>query len=148
MARRASIVVMPGNFRHVEGVAKLQRRFAALPAAIERPLSQAVERGVARLVATAKLAAPDNELTPAAVLRASIHAEPGATPIERRVIVDARDEKGQYIAKHVEFGHLAADGSHVAARPFFWPAYRVTRKYIRGVVQRGIRAGVKGAVGA
>lgn len=83
----------------------------------------------------------DLEKQPGA-LRESVHAEPGKRQLAWRVVIDARDAKGSFIAKHVEFGHMAKDGGHVPPVPFAHPTLRVE---MPGIHRRMAKAGLEGA---
>lgn len=48
---------------------------------------------------------------------------------------------------HLEGGHRARDGSHVAAKPFWNPAKAVLRKRARGRASRAMSAAVKSITG-
>ena len=148
MARsRYPVAVYSGQFRNVKGVAALQRRIASIPdgvvASTKGPLIKAADQLVARIrptVPTSKLEDQDGPR-----LRDSVRREPGDHELAVVVVEDGQDQDGKPIAKHVEHGHRAVDGSHVEALPHFWPSYQVEKRKIRSRVGRGMTAGAKAA---
>lgn len=65
-------------------------------------------------------------------VRDSVHAYPNPhRVISYFVLADAKDASGKFIGSNIEAGHLAADGTHVAPRPAFWPIYRALKKGMR-----------------
>jgi hypothetical protein len=142
---RSPVAVFDSNYRNIEGLAELQRRVAALPDAIVSEVKPALERSGDMLVNRIRPLVPvgdDLEQTPGA-LRDSLHREPGDHELAVLIVEDAKDDKGRAIGKHVEHGHKAADGSHVAAKPHFWIGYQLTKKAIRARLNRAINAGIK-----
>jgi hypothetical protein len=74
----------------------------------------------------------------------SVHAYPNPDrEISYHIIADAKDDKGQFIGSHVEQGHKARDGSHVAPQPAFWPAWRSFRDGMRKRLATTARTAVK-----
>ena len=113
------------------GKERLIARFARLPKAMKDAVAPVLQKEVSELVAAQRRAAPvssDLEDTPGQ-FRDSINYYPNRDrPLSFRVIADARDEKGAFIGPHIEHGHKAKDGSHVAAVPSFFPTYRARKK--------------------
>lgn len=127
----------------VEGIAAFRAAIEAIKQEARDAMADAVQRGADRLVSTARIACPVNDLDGhPGQLRDSIKSIPGAHELMRRVTVDAQDEEGRYYAAHVEFGHMTK-GRHVAAQPFFYPAWRLVRSRVKGQIQRGIKAAVE-----
>jgi hypothetical protein len=123
----------------------IRRKLARLPAAAGAALRRQLETEVEGLVAAMKRATPDDTDTGGSRVRDAIRAYP--TPdreISYRIISDGRDEKGHIIAPHVEYGHKARDGSHVPAKPSFWPTYRAHKK----PMQRRLMAAARKAIRA
>jgi hypothetical protein len=116
----------------VKGLARTQTLIAALPDEIVAGLAAVFNNGADRIVSRLKEVLPLSDLDkhPGA-LRESAHKEAGPTDIGAKVTVDAKDERGRYYAKHVEHGHKARDGSHVAAKPAFYPTVRLEKARIR-----------------
>ncbi len=104
-------------------------RLAKIPKAVQDAAEAQLRKEVDGLVAAQKAAAPDDPKTGGSVIRDSIHAYPNPDrPLSYRIINDAKDEDGKFIAGNVEYGHRARDGSHVPATPSFWPIYRARKK--------------------
>lgn len=122
--------------------AKAIARLRALPAKVAVAVGSQLAGEVETLVEAQKAAAPVDETSAdPGSLAEGIRFYPNPDrPLSYRVISDARDDKGQPIASHVEFGHRAADGSHVGAQPSFWPVFRARR---RGIRQRLSRTALK-----
>lgn len=130
----------------VKGLARTQALIAALPDEITAALKAVFEAGADRIVGTLHRVLPINDLDPhPGALRDSAHKVEGPTPIAVTVVVDAKDAKGNYIAKHVEHGHKARDGSHVAAKPAFYPTVRLEKKRIRKEANAALRGALKAA---
>lgn len=113
--------------------AKVIARLGRLPAALKAAVAAQLKTEAEDLVAAQRRAAPVDQLEPhAGAFRDSIHEYPNPDrELSYRVIADARDDKGHLIGKHIEHGHLAADGSHVPAKPSFFPTYRARKKGMR-----------------
>lgn len=130
----------------IEGLARTQTLIAALPDAIVAELHQVFDEGADRIVSTLKQVLPISDLDPhPGALRASAHKEPGPTKLAVKVVVDARDARGRFYAKHVEHGHKAKDGSHVAAKPAFYPTVRLEKKRIRREAYAAVNRAAKRA---
>jgi hypothetical protein len=65
------------------------------------------------------------------------------------VAVSIGDEHGGRFAypAHLEFGHKLPNGSHVAPKPFWFPAKRIAKKRAHDRNSRAYRAAIKAAVG-
>jgi hypothetical protein len=111
-------------------LAKLRR----IPQRVQTAVGSQLAKEVEDLTEAIQRAAPvgtDEEKTPGE-LRDSVHFYPTPDrPLSYRVLADAKDAKGDFIGSHVEAGHRAEDGTHVAARPFFFPTYRARKKPMR-----------------
>jgi hypothetical protein len=64
-------------------------------------------------------------------------------PLSVTIIADPKDEDGHGWAVHDEVGHKAKDGSHVPARPSFFPTYRARKKGIKRRMSVATRKAVK-----
>lgn len=150
MAKGGILHVSQTRFRGINGVLSLQRKIAALPDAIVAEVKPALEDGADHFVERLKETLPEStDLDPhPGALRESAHREQGPTELSVRVVVDAKDEHGDPFGAHVEYGHMAADGTHVEALPAFWPTYQVEKRVIRSRIQRAATKGVKKAVAA
>lgn len=117
----------------------MERRANALPAAIREQLARAMGANGKALVKRLKAVAPRKKRD----LLNSIEALPGDGPISVMIVAGNKETPGP----HVEYGHLAPDGSHVEPVPFFWPSYQVEKKGIRNRTNRALNAGIKAALG-
>lgn len=120
-------------------------RLAALPAAVKRALEPALAREASALVDAMKRAAPVEDALEAhpGGLRDSLHVAPAKRELSVRIVADARDEQGHVFAAHVEFGHLSQGGTHVPARPFFFPVWRANRRAIKRRLSTVSRKAIK-----
>jgi hypothetical protein len=128
------------NLQKVE--ARIRRMSPAAVTALKGQLKTEVDG----LVEAQKRAAPYDSATADQDqhLRDSIHAYPNPDRvISYRIIADAKDEKGDFIGSHVEAGHRALDGTHVAARPFFFPTYRARKKGTQRRLSKAARDAVR-----
>jgi hypothetical protein len=124
---------------------RILKRFARLPEGLRADVAAQLEVEVKALVAAEKRAAPVSELEQhPGQLRDKIEAyKTPDRPLSWRVIAGARDGLGRLFARFVEFGHLAKDGSHVPASPFWFPTYRALRKGIRARLMAAARKSIK-----
>lgn len=128
----------------VRNLESVKARLARIPEKVKRAVGAALDDEVEGIVAAMKRAAP--VLTPAearaagvepGALRAAIHAYRNPNrELSWRIVENAKDEHGHPISQHVEFGHRAADGAHVSARPHFFPTWRARKKPLRRRLNR------------
>lgn len=145
------------------GLGRLKKKLKALPAAAEEEISKAMEQSADEIVAMAKGLAPVDR----GELQDSIGWTWGEAPKGAMVLGKVKSRgRGAgnlvitvyagggdaFYARFVEFGtapHLNKgrfSGSQhpgTAAKPFFFPAYRATRKRARGRVARAITRSAK-----
>jgi hypothetical protein len=126
---------------------KVQARVSRLPLAAQKAMKATLKVEVDGLVEAIKTNMPfdagneDHEH-----LRDSVHAyENPKRAVGFIVVADAKDAAGKPIGSNIEAGHRAADGTHVAARPAFFPTWRALRKGIRSRVSRAAKAATKRA---
>lgn len=120
-------------------------RMGRLPQAMKEAVGDQLDTEAADLVAAQKRAAPfdPDSATPGA-FRDSIRAYDNPDrPLSKRVIADARDPKGKVIAGNIEHGHRTPAGTHVAARPSFFPTYRARRKPMKRRIKAAARKALK-----
>ena len=117
----------------VEGLERLQRQLARMPAAAKTEIRAALNVSADEMVSTARTLAPVLE----GDLKASIEKVDGNHDLQVLVRAGGGAAGLSYI---VEYGHDSA-----APRPFFWPAYRSLRKRIRGRLNRAINKAAKRA---
>lgn len=144
---RSSVRFTNTEFISVEGVERMSARVNAIPAAVRERVQTALRQGAADIVATLRAVAPVSELdSHPGELRENIHAEDGPL-ISVDVMVDPPGKDGKGYAPHVEYGHVAANGTHVPAQPFFWPTLRTRRRAMRNKINTASRNAIKAAVG-
>lgn len=145
------------------GLDRLNRKLKAFPKAVEAEISAAMEQSANEIVALAKSLAPVDS----GDLQMSIGWTWGDAPKGAMVLGRVKSSgKGSgnlhitvfagggdaYYARMIEFGtapHLNggrfAGSKHpgTAAQPFFYPAYRATRKRAKGRVTRAVNKAAK-----
>lgn len=133
----------------IEGIERLQARFARMTPKVRAAAKKAVRKNAALLVREMKAIAPVSmDGDHPGRLRDSIHAEEGRLgDVSAVVIADAKDEKGRPYAPPVELGHAAEDGSQVPAEPFFYTTVRRRRKRIKRSIAGAISKAIKGEAG-
>lgn len=121
-------------------------RLKKIPQAVQDAVGVQLKTEVDGLVEAMQRAAPvggAGDPHPGA-LRDSIHSYPTpGRPLSYRIIADARDEKGQLVGAHIEFGHIAANGVHVPAKASFFPTYRARKKPMRRRLAAAARKAIK-----
>lgn len=147
----------------VQGLDRLNRKLKAFPKAVEAEISKAMEQSANEIVSLAKSLAPvdsgDLQMSigwtwgdapkGAMVLGKVKAAGKGSGNLQITVFAGGGDA---YYARMIEFGtapHLNggrfAGSSHpgTAAQPFFYPAYRASRKRAKGRVTRAVNKAAK-----
>ncbi len=130
------------------GLSRFQKRMAAIPKEVKKAVVPALEKGGQDMAETARLfaesSADTRELIGSIVVtgpgqRTPAHSQPGGSYVvpENQVAVTAGDSDVRY-AHLVEYGTVKAP-----AQPFFWPAYRLTKKRTLGRVNRAMNAAIK-----
>ena len=133
--------VAPGS---IAGAAEFQAFLRSYPQGVIEDTRAELDRGADQLVAAVQERAPvsDLEARPGE-LRDSVHKEEGRHDLSVVVVEDAKDREGHAYPGHVEYGHKAKDGRHIAAIPHFWPAVREGRRKIRAGIAAGMRRRAK-----
>lgn len=130
--------------RGIEGLERLRRRLDAMPAKARAAAVKMVNKSADELVAQMKAIAPVSQDKNPGELRDSVRKEEGRLgDVSAVVLADAKDDKGRPYAARVELGHMARDGSHVPAEPFFYPVVRVNRARIKRRLARAISKGLR-----
>ena len=128
-----------------KGLDALQRKLRDLPTEIKAELQASLEKSGSEMVSLARGLAPvdEGDLRDSIVMTSAggltpIYGGGGQTKVgDLAVRVTAGDFFTRYGA-HVEYGTKT-----MAARPFFWPAWRVLRRRIRGRTNRAITAALR-----
>lgn len=157
----------------IKGLSKLQQKLAALPDAVKEEISKAMEQGAQEVVDFARRLVPVDEMTLYESIGWTWGDPPeGALVLARskrrqgdglRITVYAGGGEAFY-ARWVEFGtaphNVARGGGTVAGRrslasggglghpgaraqPFFFPAYRASRRRIRSRISRATNAAAR-----
>ena len=121
----------------------LRKRLEAIPKAVRAAVQPALIKSGEELADRMKTLVHVDH----GALRDSITVTlPGATPRRQdREGNSGLRERGAGHATYVEYGHKTKGGGHVPAEPFFWPAYRLSKKREVSRIGRAITAAVKGA---
>lgn len=124
---------------------KAMAKLAQVPQFVQDAVAYQLEDEVNGLVEADKRAAPvDPTSEDPGNFQRSIHAyENPDRPLSWRIIVDAKDKRGAFIATSVEQGHKAADGTQVPGRPSFFPTYRARKPGIRRRLAAAARKAAK-----
>jgi HK97 gp10 family phage protein len=127
---------------------RLTRRLNAIPQAVRDAVKPALIKSGDELASRMQALAPEDT----GALKGSIaftppggqtppYSQPGGqtTARDNQVLVTAGNE-------HVRYPHLLEYGTATAkAQPYFWPAYRLSKKRISDRIKRAIRKAVRGA---
>lgn len=116
----------------VEGLARLKRRFAKLPQRMKTEVRLSLEKSADELVEFQKRLAPDDPRTAAPDLKSSIRKRDGRHELSVEVFTD------DFKAAWLEFGTV-----NMSARPYFFPAYRASKKRIKSRTSRAVKKAVK-----
>ena len=129
-------------------LASLNRRMAAIPKAVKEAVQPALNKSGNELVGRMKVLAPEDtgKLKGSIVATPAGHStppysQPGGSQVvpENAVLVTVGN-------KDVRYGHLVEYGTAQAhAQPYFWPAYRLSKKRIEDRIKRAISKAVKEA---
>ncbi|MGX9574085.1 HK97-gp10 family putative phage morphogenesis protein [Mesorhizobium sp. f-mel] len=127
------------------GLKDFERRLKALPAAAKKAAAAALDVSANELVRAQRSLAPraDGDLQNSIEWRATAELTRTVTAGGDATTRPVREGGPDYdYALGQEFGT-----QNSPANPFFWPAYRLTKKRIRNRIQRAISRGVKEAYG-
>ncbi|KKB81019.1 HK97 family phage protein [Devosia soli] len=145
----------------VFGLDRLKRKLKRFPAVVEAEIKAAIEQSANEIVALAKSLVP----TDSGDLRNSIAWTYGDAPQGAIILGKVKSSSSgnlritvfaggpdAYYARFIEFGtapHLnggrfaGSKNPGTAAQPFFYPAYRASRKRARGRVTRAVNKAAK-----
>lgn len=132
----------------VRGVDALAAKLRAMPPAIKQAVRDANQQNAAEFESRIASVVPyergvDREHAP---LVSTLTQGAGST--ETAVKVSIGGQAPMDYAAHLEFGHMAKDGVHVPAEPFWFPTLRIMRARFRSRVQRAATSAIKKFVGA
>lgn len=145
----------------VQGLNRLKRKLKRFPAVVEQEIRAAMEQSATEIVALAKSLAPVDD----GDLQRSIGWTWGAAPEGAIVLGKVKSSRSgnmvitvyagggdAFHARFVEFGtapHVnggrfaGSQNPGTAAQPFFYPAYRATRKRAKGRITRAVNKAAK-----
>lgn len=125
---------------------KVLARLAKIPQSVKVAVGSQLAKEAEDLTEAIQRAAPVNadlEDTPGS-LRDSVHFYPNPNrPLSYLILADDKDKTGNFIGPHVEFGHKARDGSHVARSPFFFVTYQARKKPMKRRLNAAARKAIK-----
>lgn len=124
-------------------IAAFNAKLATLPAAVRDAIEDTNSRYATLMGKRGKKIAPRGE--DGDHIADTIKVEPGDPDLMEHVVSVGSDELSYGVP--LEFGHVAADGSHVPANPFWVPLTKIFRKRHRTALQRAMRKALKGHVG-
>ena len=119
--------------RSADQLARLRKRFDAVPKAVRAAVRPVLDKSAEELVTRMQALAPVDD----GDLRDSIRAEDGDHELSVRV--QAGDD-GAFYARWVEFGT-----ANTPANPFFFVAYRLSKKRLQRRIKRAIGKSVREA---
>lgn len=146
---------------------RLTRRFKSIPIEVRKAVRAQNNANADEMVRVAKGFAETSRETGELIASIRSHDTTDSTRIRARVSAGAG---GAYYARFVEFGTAASDAqigqlykrqkgatrglrrkdkqahAATAARPFFWPAYRLLRRRFRARIMRAAKSAIQGAV--
>lgn len=125
---------------------RLRRRLAAIPRAVKEAVEPALVKSAEEIAGRMRTLAPEDS----GDLKGSIavtppgrstppYSQPGGSTVagENQVLITAGNSK-------VRYPHLQEYGTTTApAQPYFWPAYRLTRKRAANRIKRAVSKAVK-----
>lgn len=126
--------------------ARLQKRLRAIPAAVRQAVVPALIKSADEIAGRMRTLAPEDTgdlkdsiaVTPPGGTTPP-YSQPGGSTVagENQVLITAGNTD-------VRYPHLQEYGTaHAPAQPFFWPAYRLTRKRAANRIKRAIGKAVK-----
>lgn len=125
---------------------RLRRRLNAIPKAVKQAVEPALVKSAEEIAGRMRMLAPEDSgdlkgsiavTTPGA--STPPYSQPGGSTVagENQVLITAGNSK-------VRYPHLQEYGTTTApAQPFFWPAYRLTRKRAANRIKRAIGKAVR-----
>lgn len=141
----------------VQGLRRLNRKLAAMPVEARKAIGEAIDKGANEIIALQKSAAPVDD----GALQASIRKRRGG----RGIAGDLKGEAGLSVTitaggaattRPVREGASATYDYALAqefgtqkmpANPFFFPAYRLLKKRVKGRITRATTKAARAAVG-
>ncbi len=133
----------------LENVARLMRKLNRMTPAVRKAAGQEAFMQAEDMAAQMRRIAPvDPDPGSGQHVRDHIYVEEGRLgDVSYVVVSDAKDAQGRPKAARVELGHKAADGTHVAASPSFYPVVRASQKRVKRRITAAMRKAIKKEAG-
>lgn len=133
----------------LENVERLMRKLNRMTPAVRKAAGQEAFMQAEEMAAQMRRIAPNDGIANnGEQVREHIYVEEGRLgDVSYVVISDAKDAKGRPKAPRVELGHKAADGTHVAASPSFYPVVRASQKRVKRRITAAMRKAIKKEAG-
>lgn len=112
-----------------------------MPATVQAAIGDSIDKTAADMLKRGRIIAPKSDEAPH--IANSLQITNGDPRLMEK-IVSVGSSALEY-AVPLEFGHKAADGSHVPANPWFIPLTRVMNKAHRGRLRRALRKALREA---
>ncbi len=127
-----------------ESFRRFQRRMQAIPKSVREAVQPALAKGAAEIAAAAASLAPvdDGDLRDSIAVTLPGRVTPGGVALPENVAAVGAGSNAVPHARWVEFGT-----TKMAAKPFFWPAFRSLRKRAAGRVKRAMSKAIREARG-
>lgn len=125
-----------------EQIERLMARMNAIPIAVRAAVLPALEKSGSELATAVRIFASGSKDSGALISSVAVTSGGDVTPLgdvvgPLAVAVTAGNSEVDY-GLHVEFGTV-----HSHAEPFFWPAYRASKRRVKGRIKRAIAKAVK-----
>lgn len=127
----------------VQNLDRLKRKMARLPKKMREEAGKALQKWGGDAASLARNLAPVEGGTLQGTIKSTFYADTlrvvveAGGPATERPVENGQDNSYNYVAA-IEYGTRK-----MAARPFFWPAVRATRKKGRGALSRAITKAAK-----
>lgn len=130
----------------MSGIDRLSRRLQQIPKSVKESVAPALVKSAEEVASRMKALAPEDTgdlkrsitVTPPGQTTPA-YSQPGGSQVarENQALVTAGNE-------NVRYAHLAEYGTtKTAAKPFFWPAWRLTRERAKRRIKRAISKSIK-----
>lgn len=133
----------------LENVERLMRKLNRMTPAVRKAAGQEAFMQAEDMAAQMRRIAPvDPDPGSGQHVRDHIYVEEGRLgDVSYVVVSDAKDAQGRPKAARVELGHKAADETHVAASPSFYPVVRASQKRVKRRITAAMRKAIKKEAG-
>lgn len=130
-----------------DGLAEFDAWAAQFAPGLVEKVEAAIDKSADEFVATVQPLIPVSDLDPhPGALQASVRKIEGSSRLAKKVIADAKDDRGREYGGHAELGHMAK-GHHVAGFHVWYPTWRLLKKKSLARIRTAWRASLKGVYG-